>query len=92
LRSTETQLLQYNDAATIVGEKSYGAGCGYTNGGIDLYLENVRLRVRMSDCVRVRADGENELAGIDPEIAGWDPGDRGRSRARKLVAVLSETS
>lgn len=81
-------LLQYNRSATIVGERSYGAGCGYTRGGIKLYLENTGLRVWMPDCVRVRADGVNELSGIDPDVAGWDPGERGKDRARSLARVL----
>ena len=83
-------LLQYNDAATILGEKSFGAGCGYTSGGIKLYLKNVQLRVWMSDCVRLRADGENELAGIEPDIAGWDAGDTGKTRAQKLIEALDQ--
>jgi hypothetical protein len=81
-------LLQYNEAATIIGETSYGAGCGYTRGGIQLYLENVQLRVWMPDCVRLRADGENELAGIVPDVAGWKEGKGGKARARELMAVL----
>jgi len=81
-------LLQFNHAATLVGERSYGAGCGYTNGGIKLYLPNTELRVWMSDCVRVRADGENELSGVEPDVAGWEPGAKGKDRARSLAAVL----
>jgi hypothetical protein len=42
----------------------------------------------MPDCVRVRADGVNELSGIDPDVAGWDPGERGKDRARSLARVL----
>lgn len=81
-------LLQYNHSATIVGEKSYGAGCGYTRGGIKLYLENTELRVWMPDCVRVRADGENELAGVEPDVVGWEQGAGGKARARALVEAL----
>jgi len=81
-------LLQYNEAATIVGETSYGAGCGYTRGGIKLYLENLELRVWMPDCVRVRADGENELAGVEPDVPGWKDGEKGKTRARSLAEAL----
>jgi C-terminal processing protease CtpA/Prc len=83
-------LLQYNRSATIVGEKSYGAGCGYTRGGIKLYLGNTELRVWMPDCVRIRADGENELSGIEPDVAGWKPGAKGTDRARSLFKVLRD--
>ncbi|MDA1028824.1 MAG: S41 family peptidase [Bacteroidetes bacterium] len=81
-------LLEMNSAATIVGEKTYGAGCGYTNDGIKVYLENTHLRIFMSDCMRGRADGENELAGIEPQIPGWKKGAKGKSRARQLVETL----
>jgi hypothetical protein len=81
-------LLQFNDAATVIGETSYGAGCGYTRGGIKVYLENLELRVWMPDCVRVRADGENELSGIDPDVPGWETGDSGKKRARALMESL----
>lgn len=83
-------LLELNKAATLVGEKTYGAGCGYTNGGIKVYLENTHLRIFMSDCMRSRADGENELAGIEPQIPGWKKGAKGKSRAGQLVETLGQ--
>lgn len=85
-------LLDYNKVATLVGETTYGAGCGYTSGGIKVYLENTKLRVWMSDCVRMRADGENELAGVEPHIKGWDEGDKGKTRAEKTVAAIAESN
>lgn len=85
-------LLQYNQAATVVGEASYGAGCGYTNGGIYVYLEHTGLRVWMSDCARTRADGENELAGVNPDLPGWQAGAKGKTRAKALVETLQAQS
>jgi hypothetical protein len=86
-----TALLQANDAATVIGERSMGAGCGYTNGGAPVFLENTRLLVRMPDCIRYRGDGANELAGIEPDIpVAWEPGDSERTRARKLLDMLTE--
>ncbi|MFQ5637867.1 MAG: S41 family peptidase [bacterium] len=85
-------LLQYNDAAVIVGERTYGAGCGYTYGGVHTYLEHTGLLVRMPDCVRFRADGENELAGIEPDISPWEEGDNDKERAQKLVRAISKLS
>jgi len=82
-------LLQYNKVATVVGERSYGAGCGYTNGGIKVYLPNTHLRVWMSDCMRKRADGENELAGIEPDLAGWPKGTKGKAKAQHLMESLA---
>jgi hypothetical protein len=81
-------LLQAGEAAAILGEPSFGAGCGYTRGGIYLYLEHLGLRVRMPDCMRTRADGENELAGVQPDEAGWPRGARGQARVRELIAAI----
>lgn len=53
----------------VIGQRTAGAGCGYTNGGLDIVLENSGLRVKMPDCVRYLHDGENEVAGISPDIS-----------------------
>ncbi len=61
-------VLQYNSAAKLVGKSTLGVGCGYTYGGISTYLPSLGLRVRMPDCVRYQKNGENELAGIQPDL------------------------
>ena len=33
-------MLKDNGAATVIGERTYGAGCGYTDGGLPLTLPN----------------------------------------------------
>ena len=82
-------LLQANRAAIVIGERTSGAGCGYTWGGVPIFLENIGVEVWMPDCVRYRADGQNELAGVEPDIdIGWESGDGGGTRVRKLVAAL----
>jgi C-terminal processing protease CtpA/Prc len=53
----------------VIGRPTLGAGCGYTNGGLAVVLANSGLRIRMPDCVRYLHDGENEVAGIVPDIA-----------------------
>ena len=57
-----------NHTATIIGEKTAGAGCGFTNGGISITLPHSGLIVRIPDCIRERADGTNEVAGIFPDM------------------------
>lgn len=52
----------------LLGQRTLGAGCGYTNGGLDVVLSRSRLRVRMPDCVRYLPDGENEVAGVAPDV------------------------
>jgi len=69
-------LLQDNRAAMVVGELTGGAGCGYTNGGIPTVLPNSGAKVRMPDCVRLRKDGSDEVAGVTPDVlvpwANWE--------------------
>lgn len=76
-------VLQDNHAATIIGTRTMGVGCGYTNGGIDIMLKRSRLTVRMPDCARLRADGSNEYLGIRPDVlVDW-----GASESAKGVAL-----
>ena len=60
--------LQDNKAAVVVGTRTFGAGCGYTRGGTPTQLTHSGGILRMPDCARVRADGSNEVRGIDPEV------------------------
>lgn len=82
-------LLQDNHAATVVGEVTGGAGCGYTNGGIPAKLKNSGAQLEMPDCVRFRADGSNEVNGITPDVLlAWAEHDSGFQRVKKLLAAL----
>ena len=82
-------LLSDNGAATIIGERTYGVGCGYTSGGLRVVLPNTRLTLEAPDCVRYRASGANEAEGIMPDVpAGWEDGDTGKERAAKVREQL----
>jgi Peptidase family S41 len=82
-------LLQDNHAATIVGELTGGAGCGYTNGGIPTQLKNSKAEVQMPDCVRLRADGSDEVNGVTPDVLiPWAKRDSAYQRVRKLMTAL----
>lgn len=84
-----TAMLRDNGAAHIIGEPTAGAGCGYTNGGIPTVLKNSGARVKIPDCVRMRADGSNEVAGITPDILiPWRPNDSRYQRVKRLLDVL----
>ena len=81
--------LRDNNAATIIGNRSYGAGCGYSNGGTSLKLRALGLLVRAPDCQRLRMDGTNETAGITPDVdVGWSTDDNGADSVRKVVAGI----
>ena len=62
-------LLRHNNAAVLIGQRSLGAGCGYTNEGIQSKLPHSAIVIRMPDCARFRANGENEIAGVEPDVA-----------------------
>ena len=84
-------MLRDNNAATIIGEPTGGAGCGYTNGGIRTYLKNSRARIKIPDCVRLRADGTNEVAGITPDVLiPWRPNDNQYQKVKRVFDVLAE--
>lgn len=78
-------LLKDAGAITVVGEKTLGAGCGYTNGGVTITLPHSGLVVDTPDCVRLRVDGSNEYAGITPDYVVK----LGSSAAEKISALHS---
>ncbi len=81
--------LRDNNAARIAGSRSYGAGCGYSNGGTSLKLRALGLLVRAPDCQRLRMDGTNETAGVAPDMdAGWSRDESGADSVRKAVAAI----
>lgn len=87
-----TAMLRDNRAATVIGEPTVGAGCGYTNRGIPTVLKNSGARVKIPDCVRLRADGSNEVAGITPDVLiPWRRNDSLYQRVKRVFDVLSQT-
>ncbi|HEY8212004.1 MAG TPA: S41 family peptidase, partial [Myxococcaceae bacterium] len=62
-------ILRDNGAATLVGERSLGAGCGYIDGANRIQLRHSGLKLRAPNCVRFRRDGANEVDGIAPDRA-----------------------
>jgi hypothetical protein len=81
--------LKDNGAAVVIGERTLGAGCGYTNGGIGFRLPHSGLDVRMPDCARIRADGTNEVDGVEPDVAaGWKESDPANVRLDKTIAAM----
>jgi hypothetical protein len=60
--------LQDNHAAIVIGTPTVGAGCGHTNGGTPTTLKNSGGVLELPDCARFRADGSNEVMGIQPDV------------------------
>jgi hypothetical protein len=61
-------VLQDNHAAVIVGAPTGGAGCGHTDGGTPTTLAHSLGVVELPDCARFRANGDNEVAGVQPDL------------------------
>ena len=53
---------------TIIGGRTLGSGCGFTNGGIEQYLKKSGIAVKVPDCARFLRDGTNEVLGIAPNV------------------------
>ena len=61
--------LKDNGRATIAGERTYGAGCGYVDGGYAIGLHAANLHVMVPNCSRYAAAGLNEIEGIPPNVS-----------------------
>src|SRR5262249_16436928 len=82
-------MLQDNKAAILVGQVTVGAGCGFTDGGIETKLKNSGATIRLPDCVRLRSEGTNEVNGVVPNILlPWVERDSRYQQATKLVRWL----
>jgi hypothetical protein len=84
-------LLQDNSAATIVGELTGGAGCGFTNDGIPTTLSHSHAQVKMPDCVGIRKDGSNGNDGVTPDqLVPWGAHESSYTKAIKLLTALEK--
>jgi C-terminal processing protease CtpA/Prc len=82
-------VLQNNNAARIIGTKTGGDGCGFMAEGKPLTLPHSGLRFRIPNCVRLRSDGTDEVAGITPKISILPTdGESPRGRAARLLAAI----
>jgi hypothetical protein len=61
--------LKDNGRAVIAGERTYGAGCGYVDGGSAISLRAANLHIMVPNCSRYTRDGVNEIEGIAPTVA-----------------------
>lgn len=84
-------MLQDNHAAVILGGRTAGAGCGYTNGGTPTTLNNSRAVLRLPDCVRFRTDGSNAVNGVIPDVlVGMRGHDSTKFKAKLVGEKLPE--
>ncbi len=79
-----------NRVAKIVGAKTGGDGCGFMGDSPPLVLTHSRLRFRVPNCIRLRADGTDEVAGVAPDLP-IEPteGESDRARAARLLQAVA---
>lgn len=81
--------LQQNKVATVIGDRTAGAGCGYVDGGNPTRLAVVPVDVWMPNCARFLDDGSNEIEGIAPDIRIPMGDVDADTQARALAAALA---
>jgi hypothetical protein len=83
--------LQDARAAVILGSPTLGAGCGHSTAAGPIPLKNSGGFLSLPDCARLRADGSNEIAGVEPDILiGFRKLDSAGRKAKRLEIKLPE--
>jgi hypothetical protein len=76
--------------ARTVGRATAGDGCGFMTDAPPVELPRSRLRYRVPNCVRLRADGGNEVAGVKPDLPVLPAeGENDRARAYRLLDAVA---
>ena len=82
-------VLQNNGAAKIVGMRTGGDGCGFMDDPGPVTLPASKLRFRVPNCVRLRADGTDEVAGVSPDLPVLPTdGENNRARAMRVIDTV----
>jgi Peptidase family S41 len=83
-------MLQNNRAARIVGSRTGGDGCGFAVETDPVTLPSLGMQIRMPNCVRLRANGADEVAGIVPDLpVSARQGQSARARAAEAAAAIA---
>jgi hypothetical protein len=76
--------------ARTIGVRTLGLGCGAMVESAPLTLPHSHLSFRVPNCVRLRADGTDEVAGIKPDLPVLPTANESpRARAARVVAVIA---
>jgi hypothetical protein len=61
--------------ARLVGERTFGAGCGYVDGGWAYQFTAFDAHAMMPNCSRYTREGVNQIEGLTPAVAyDWSAG------------------
>ncbi|MFT3805391.1 S41 family peptidase [Arenimonas sp.] len=82
--------LQQNGIATVIGERTAGAGCGYINGGTRTQFRASPFDARMPNCARYLDNGRNEIEGLAPDVELPMRSDDALAKANALAAALRD--
>jgi hypothetical protein len=61
-------IIQDSHIGKIIGTKTLGCGCGFMGGDSSTTLPKSKLKIRVPNCMRLRADGTDEVDGLHPDI------------------------
>jgi hypothetical protein len=77
--------------AKTVGVRTLGLGCGSMVEAAPLTLPHSHLSFRVPNCVRLRADGTDEVAGIAPDLPVLPAAkESARARAGRVLAAIDQ--
>ena len=83
--------VQFNHIAKTVGQRTAGDGCGFVTDIPPLVLPNSRMAFRIPNCVRLRADGTDEVAGVPANLPVAPIKDESpRARAARTADVIAD--
>jgi C-terminal processing protease CtpA/Prc len=75
--------------ARTVGVRTLGLGCGSMVENAPFTLPHSHLSFRIPNCVRLRADGSDEVAGIAPDLPVLPAAkESARARAARVLSVI----
>jgi hypothetical protein len=83
-------VIQNNGAGRIIGQRTGQDGCGFMTDTDPIVLPHSKMRFRSPDCVRLRADGTDEVAGITPDLSVQSiEGESERGRAERILTMIA---
>ncbi len=83
-------LIHDRGVAKTIGSRTRGLGCGFMDAGAPFVLTHAGLAVSIPNCVRLRADGTDEVAGIAPDIPmAPGPGEHARGLAARMLTAIT---
>jgi hypothetical protein len=83
-------VIQDNHIGKIIGQATGGDGCGFMGDDVAYVLDHSKMRLRIPNCMRLRADGGDDVAGVRPDLPVTPTdGEDNRQRASRLVETIA---